>query len=183
MSSLMNDVLVFQQTTNFVRNDFAIMDDQGTQVGHVETGGSTLGRMLVGSRELTVFEGPERPVIRVKDTYSFGRERMEILDAGGGHLASLVKRLTLFKTRITLDLQGEELELTGNIWGFEFQVNGQGGAMAWVSREWSGVGNAFFGKSTYVLRLAEHLTAPQRLAIIGAVLSLDLIREKQKRNS
>ena len=39
MSSLMNDVLVFQQTTNFVRNDFAIMDDQGTQVGHVETGG------------------------------------------------------------------------------------------------------------------------------------------------
>lgn len=183
MSSLMTDVLVFQQTTNFVRNDFAIMDGQGVQVGHVETGGSTLGRMIVGSRELTVFEGPERPVIRVKDTYTLGRERMEILDATGGPLASLVKRLALFRTRISLDLRGEELDLEGDIWGFEFRVNGPGGAMAWVSRQWSGVGNAFFGKSTYFVRFAEHLDIRRRLAIIGAVLALDLIREKQKRKS
>lgn len=31
MSSLMNNILVFQQTTNFVQNDFAILDDQGSR--------------------------------------------------------------------------------------------------------------------------------------------------------
>ena len=179
MSSLMNDVLVFQQTRNLVRNDFAIMDAHGQQVGHVETGGSTLGRMLKGSRELTVFDGPERPVIRVKDTMNLGRDRMEILDAGGGPLASLVKRLSLFRTRISLDLQGERIDLEGNIWGFEFQLTGPHGVMGTVSREWSGMGNAFMGMSTYSLRLAQNLTVPQRYALIGAVLALDLIRAKE----
>lgn len=183
MSGLMSNVLVFQQTSNFVKNDFAIMDGQSTQIGHVETGGSTLARMFAGSRELTVFEGPGNPVIQVKDTYTLGRERMEIYDGHGQPLASLVRRLALFGTRISLDLQGEELELSGNIWGFEFQINGPMGAMGTVSREWSGLGNAFLGMSTYSLRLAENLTAPQRHAIIGAVLALDLIREKRSRNS
>ncbi|MFD2395274.1 LURP-one-related/scramblase family protein [Dietzia aerolata] len=160
MSGLMSNVLVFQQTSNFVKNDFAIMDGQGTQIGHVETGGSTLARMFAGSRELTVFEGPGNPVIQVKDTYTLGRERMEIYDGHGQPLASLVRRLALFGTRISLDLQGEELELSGNIWGFEFQINGPMGAMGTVSREWSGLGNAFLGMSTYSLRLAENLTAP-----------------------
>lgn len=182
MSSLMNDVLVFQQTKNLVKNDFAIMDEHGQQVGHVETGGSTLGRLFKGSRELTVFDGPENPVFRVKDTMTFGRDRMEILDATGGPLASLVKRFTVFKTRISLDLQGEEIELDGSIWGFEFQMKGPGGVMGSVSREWSGVGNAFMGKSTYSLRLAQNLTTPQRYALIGAVLALDLIREKESRD-
>ena len=182
MSSLNNDVLVFQQTKNLVKNDFAIMDEQGRQVGHVETGGSTLGRMLKGSRELTVFAGPENPVLRVKDTMTLGRDRMEIVDAAGAPLASLVKRISFFRTRITLDLQGEELNLEGNIWGFEFQMSGPGGARGTVSRQWSGVGNAFLGMSTYSLRLAPHLTLPQRYALIGSVLALDLIREKESRN-
>lgn len=182
MSSLMNDVLVFQQTRNLVKNDFAIMDEQGQQVGHVETGGSTLGRLLKGPRELTVFDGPERPVIRVKDTMTLGRERMEILDATGAPLASLVKRISFFRTRISLDLQGEEIDLQGDIWGFEFQISGPSGVMGAVSREWSGVGNAFLGMSTYALRLAQHLTATQRHALIGAVLALDLIRAKESKN-
>lgn len=183
MGGLMSNVLLFQQTTNFVRNDFAILDEAGRQVGHVETGGSTLMRMVAGSRELTVFEGPDNPVLRVEDVYTFGRERMLIRNAHGDLLATLVSRLRLFGTRITLDVRGEELEFTGNVWGFEFQITGPGGEMGTVSRTWSGVGNAFFGKSTYSLRLAENLTVPQRHAIIGAVLALDLIRDKRKRSS
>lgn len=183
MSILTHDVLVFQQTKNFSKNDFAIMDSAGQQVAHVETGGSTLGRMFTGARHLTVFDGPDAPVIQVKDTMTFGRDRLEVLDGAGAPLASLVKRITFFKTRITIDLQGEELDLVGNIWGFDFEVTGANGVVATVSREWSGMGNAFLGKSTYALHLDEGLTVPQRQAVIGSILALDLIREKEQRSS
>lgn len=182
MSILTHNVLVFQQTKNFSKNDFAIMDAQGLQVAHVETGGSALGRAFMGARELTVFDGPGNPLIQVKDTVTFGRDRMEILDGAGNPLASLVKRIAFFKTRVTIELEGEQLDLQGNFIGFEFELVGPLGVMAAVSREWSGMGNAFLGKSTYAVRLAENLTPPQRQAVIGAVLALDLIREKNNRN-
>ncbi|GHD11137.1 LURP-one-related/scramblase family protein [Zhihengliuella salsuginis] len=183
MSILAQNLLVFQQTKNFSKNDFAIMDGAGQQVAHVETGGSTLGRMFKGARQLTVFDGPDNPIIQVKDTMTFGRDRLEVLDGQGNPLASLVKRITFFKTRITIDLQGEELDLRGNLWGFDFQVTGPDGDLATVSREWSGMGNAFLGKSTYALHLADELTAPQRQAVIGSILALDLIREKEQRSN
>ncbi|GAB3753181.1 LURP-one-related family protein [Zhihengliuella somnathii] len=182
MALFAQQVLVFQQTKNLTRNDFAIYDAAGQQVAHVETGGSTLGRLVAGSRHLTVFDGPGNPVIQVQDTMTPFRERMEILDGAGHPLASLLKRFSLFSTRITLTMQGEELTLSGNIWGFNFEVAGAHGVYATVSREWSGLGNAFLGKSTYVLNLAEGLTVPQRQAVIGGMIALDLIREKQQNN-
>lgn len=183
MTIFAQDLLVFQQTKNISRNDFAILDDAGGQVAHVETGGSTLGRMFAGARQLTVFDGPEQPVIRVNDTMSLGRDRLEILDGQGNLVAGLVKRITFFKTRISIDMQGEELEMTGSIWDFDFQITSSTGVMASVSREWSGMGNAVLGKSTYALQIAPHLTIGQRQAVIGSILALDLIREKQKRSS
>ena len=88
MSVLTHDQLIFQQTKSFSKNDFAIMDTQGQQVAHVGTAGSALGRAFVGARELTVLDGPGNPIVQVKDTVTFGRDRMEILDGAGTPLAS-----------------------------------------------------------------------------------------------
>lgn len=183
MSIFNQDVLVFQQTKNISKNDFAILDGSGGKVAHVETGGSALGRMFAGARQLTVFDGPDNPVIQVKDTMTMGRDRFEILDGQSVPLASLVKRVTFFKTRVTVSMQGEELDLLGSIWDFNFQITGSTGEMASVTREWSGMGSALLGKSTYAVRLASHLNIGQRQAVIGSVLALDLIREKQNRSS
>ncbi len=183
MTIFNQDMLIFQQTKNFSKNDFAIRDQTGQQIAHVDTGGSTLGRMFAGARELTVFDGPGNPVIIVKDTMTVGRDRFEILDGNAGPLASLVKKITFFKTRVAISMLGEELELLGSIWDFDFRITGPGGVLGTVTREWSGMGNALLGKSTYALRLAENLTIQQRQAVIGSVLALDLIREKQQRNS
>ncbi|WP_404288236.1 LURP-one-related/scramblase family protein [Glutamicibacter arilaitensis] len=182
MTIFAQDLLVFQQTKNISRNDFAIMDGAGGQIAHVETGGSALGRMFAGARQLTVFDGPDNPVIQVKDTMTMGRDRFEISDGQGAPLASLVKRVTFFKTRVTMSMQGEELDLLGSVWDFDFQITGPGGVLGTVTREWSGMGNALMGKSTYALKLAENLTTQQRQAIIGSVLALDLIREKRQRS-
>jgi uncharacterized protein YxjI len=183
MSLLTHNQLVFQQTKSFSKNDFAILDAGGVQVAHVETGGSALGRAFLGARELTVFDGPDNPVARVTDTMTFGRDRLEILDGAGNPLASLVQRITLFSTRITIQLPDQQIDLVGDMWGYDFQFVGPQGVWATVSRTWSGMGNAFLGKSTYLVELAADLDTRQRLTVIGSVLALDLIREKRDRNS
>lgn len=183
MTIFAQNTIVFQQTKNFSKNDFAIFDATGSQVAHVETGGSALGRMFVGARELTVFDGPNNPVIQVKDTMTMGRDRFEILDGQGSPLASLVQRITFIKTRVSISMLGEELELLGSVWDFDFQITGARDVLGTVSRQWSGMGNALMGKSTYALQLDTNLTVPQRQVIIGSVLALDLIREKQNRSS
>lgn len=180
---LQRDLLVFQQTKNFTKNDFAIMDREGLKIGHVETGGSTLRRLFAGSRELTLYDDQDNPVLQVKDTMGLGRDRMQILDGQGNPVASLLKRITLFKTRIAVEVQGEQLELSGNIWDFDFQIAGPCGVIATVSRQWSGMGNALLGMSTYALQVTGNPTPAQRQAVLGAVLALDLIREKKQRNS
>lgn len=182
MTIFAQDTLIFQQTKNFSKNDFAIHDAAGVQVAHVETGGSTLGRMFTGARELTVFDGPQNPVIMVKDTMTMGRDRFEIFDGNGSPLASLVKRITFLKTRVTISMLGEELDLLGSVWDFDFQITNAQGVLGTVSRKWSGMGNAFLGMSTYALQLGGNLSVQHRQAIIGSVLALDLIREKQKRH-
>lgn len=183
MTIFAQDMLVFQQTKNFTKNDFAILDAAGIQIAHVETVGSALGRMFTGARELTVFDGPQNPAIVVKDTMTMGRDRFEIFDGNGSPLASLVKRITLFKTRVAISMLGEELELLGSVWDFDFQITSSQGVLGTVTRQWSGMGNALMGMSTYALHLGGNLSIQQRQAIIGSVLALDLIREKQRRDS
>ena len=172
--------LIFQQTKNFSRNDFAILDLQGQQLAHVETGGSVLGRMFMGARELRLYDGPHNHVLTVLDPPGLGRDRYEIRDPQGNAQAYLVKNISFFRTKVTVEIPGETIVLNGNVWDFNFQFQGQHGLMATVSREWSGLGRALMGHSTYQLSLAPLLTAPQRLTIIGSLLALDLIREKQE---
>lgn len=182
MSVLASNALIFQQTTNVSRNDFAILDAESQQqVAHVETGGSTLGRMFTGARELYVYDGPGNPLIHVSDTMTFGRDRLMVYEADGSTLAAVVKQLTFFKMHITIDLGGEELELVGNFRGLDFQIVAPYGELASVTRQWSGFANSMFGKSTYLLQLHPGLDDTRRKAVIGSVLALDLLRAKADR--
>lgn len=179
MSVLTRNQLIFQQTKNFSKNDFSITDPQGLQLAHVVTGGSALGRAFAGPRELTVLDGSGSPIVQVKDTVEFGRDRMDILDGAGNSLARLVKRATLFKTRVTVEMQDEQVDLQGKVLGFDFHFIGRQGVMATVSRQWSGAGRALLGNSTYSVAFDPALTERQRQTFVGCVLALDLIREKQ----
>lgn len=82
-------------------------------MAHVETGSIGLGRAFKDAGELIVFDGPGNPLVQVEDAVTLGRDRMEVLDGAGGPLASLVKWVVVFKTRVTVELHGEELSTRG----------------------------------------------------------------------
>ncbi|ANS79468.1 hypothetical protein SGUI_2072 [Serinicoccus hydrothermalis] len=183
MHLLEHDVWVMDQVTGFLGNDFVIHAADGQEIGRIRTGGSALGRMLMGSRELTVIDRDETPLLRLQDTMTLGRERMVMTDGTGGPLAQLVKRFSLFKTRFTVDFDGQPLDLTGSVWGFDFTMSGPRGQMATVARSWSGVTRALLGRSRYVVHLTPELAARERLVVLGTVIALDLVRAKEDRSS
>ncbi|WP_151526852.1 LURP-one-related/scramblase family protein [Serinicoccus kebangsaanensis] len=183
MHLLEHEVWVMDQVSSFLSNDFAIHALDGSTIGRIRTEGGALGRMLMGSRELTVLDMDGTPLLRLQDTMTLGRERMVITDGTGGPLAHLVKRITLFKTRFTVEFDGQPLDLTGSIWGFDFTMSGPRGQMATVARSWAGVAKALLGRSRYVVHLTPELVARERLVVLGTVIALDLVRAKQDRSS
>ena len=183
-SLLDHDMLVMQQRTNFNRNDFDILDGQGQVIGHVSTGGSAVGRFFKGSRELTVHEADGRPLALVKDPANFGFDRFEVFLADGALLANLRKRFTLFNKRVDIEiLNGPVIELRGRIFDFDIQFTIDDGVVAQASREWGGVAAGLLGHSRYALVFTVPTPPNAKLALIGGMIALDLIREKEERSS
>src|SRR5699024_6404680 len=128
------DVLVMQQITGFMSNDFDIPDSAGERavahvatgagrlspflagtrslpvpageraVGDVATGGRGLSRFVAGSRSLDVSDADGTPLLHVEDPPDIGLDRFELSHPDGAPLAQMQSRFTLFSTRVGLTL-------------------------------------------------------------------------------
>lgn len=183
MSLLDRDVLVIDQVTSFLRNDFQILDPQGQPVGQILTQGSGLARAFLGNRQLTVAEPDGTTLMTVDDVPNFGRDTFDLLGPDGTRFAEVVKQFTLFSKHLTVQTDAGQLELQGSFWEREFTVDGDGGQAAQVTRSYPGIGAAFLGKERYVLAFSPDLPATLRAGTLGAVIALDLIRQKERNNA
>ncbi|MGO4957171.1 LURP-one-related/scramblase family protein [Luteococcus sp. Sow4_B9] len=180
MAILDNDVLVIDQVTSWLRNDFQLMDPHGTQVGQILTEHAGLARAFLGSRKLSIAEPSGEVVMVVDDVPNFGRDTFDLLDAQGQRFAEVVKQFTLFTKHLVVHTSLGDLSLQGSFWEREFEVTGDGGVAAQVSRSYPGIGAAFLGKERYVLSFSPDLPVALRAGTLGAVIALDLIREKER---
>lgn len=177
------NTLVMQQVSSMMSNDFEILDEQGQPVGLVNTTGSLASRMVRGSRSLVVTEVSGEPVLSVEDSLNFVRDTFELSDAQGQPLAHLRTRFAFFRTSVDMHLaDGTVVEMSGNIRGFDFEFRLGDRVPARVSRQWSGLGKALLGRSTYSVQFDPEAPRTVRAAIIGGVIALDLIRQKDKNN-
>lgn len=183
-SLLDHDVVVMQQRTNFNSNDFEILGQHGGVIGRVSTEGSAVGRFFKGSRELTVREPDGRPLALVRDPMNFGFDRFEVHLADGSLLANLRKRFTFIRKRVDIEVQnGPVIELHGRLFDFDIQFMIDGGVVAQASRQWGGLAAGLLGHSRYALTFTVPTPPLAKLALIGGMLALDLIREKESNSA
>lgn len=182
MELLQNDVLIVDQVTSFLSNDFAISDAQGRQIGHIHTEGSGLSRIFMGNRRFTVMDASGQPVVLLDDVVSLGRDRMNIMTPDGGRLAELVRKVTFFRPKFSLNLaDGTEMSIDGDFMQRQYTLETERmGQIARISRSYAGLGSALMGRDRYALEIASFVEPWLRATIIGTVIAVDLCRLKDQ---
>ncbi|MDK7048990.1 MULTISPECIES: LURP-one-related/scramblase family protein [Corynebacterium] len=181
------DELVITQTKSFLNDQFMITDINGTPVGTILQSTSLKDMVFKSSRSLEVAltdaEGnPLQTVMTISDPPNFLRDTYEVhLPGIEQPMAVITKRFSMLKTKLDLTMEGfPDVEIHGDFWDWNLSITSEDRLLADVSNEWTGMGNYFMGKNTYRLRITPRLSEQQHAAILGAVMSMDMLRTKQK---
>ena len=181
------DELVITQTKSFLNDQFMITDLDGTPVGTILQSTSLKDMVLKSSRSLEVAitdaEGnPLQTVMTISDPPNFLRDTYEVhLPGIEQPMAVITKRFSMLKTKLELTMKGfPDVEIHGDFWDWNLSITSRGRRLANVTNEWTGVGNYFMGKNTYRLAITPGLKEQQHAAILGAVMSMDMLRTKEK---
>lgn len=181
------DELVITQTKSFLNDQFMITDLDGTPVGTILQSTSLKDMVFKSSRSLEVAltdaEGnPLQTVMTISDPPNFLQDTYEVhLPGIEQPMAVITKRFSMLKTKLDLTMEGfPDVEIHGDFWDWNLSITSEDRLLADVSNEWTGMGNFFMGKNTYRLRITPGLSEQQHAAIIGAVMSMDMLRTKEK---
>ncbi|XKH54669.1 LURP-one-related family protein [Citricoccus nitrophenolicus] len=178
------NLLVMQQVTGFMSNDFAIENGEGLVVAHGHTRGSAASRMFRGNRQFEIQDLDGTPLFRVEDPMTLGRDRYRVTGPQGEPIAEIVQRISFFRTSVAISVvDGTDLQLDGSLSGFSFRLMAGQAPVASVDRKWAGLGRAMLGRSRYAVELDPGMPEVVRYAVIGSVIALDLIRDKASNNN
>ncbi|WP_297452474.1 LURP-one-related family protein [uncultured Corynebacterium sp.] len=196
---LSHNTVVIQQIRNFMADDFDILDTEGNCIGKIETTGSTLSRMFMGSRRLTVSEPNGTPLFVITDPTDLTLDRYEVYypdpqatDSAGKNqgpvgqgsprlLATIQQQFAFFKRRLEISVPGfANCSVDGNLWHYDATFTINDIDVAQMSRKWSGFANLLTGHERYVLQLKDDLPPQLRAAIISAAIALDLMAKKER---
>lgn len=181
-----NNLLVMQQVDAFLANNFDICDTQGNVVGRILGTDSTGARLLLGTREFDLVGTDGTRLAHISDPPDFGFDTFTITGPDGFGLAKVQKRLSFLSRKVSVHLaSGEELSLKGEILDYEFTVSlaGPNQPLAQASRKWTGFCDALLDKSRYALEFFPQASFTHRLAILGTMIAVDLMRRKEDKAS
>lgn len=180
---LCHDVVVMQQVSAMLANDFEILDEVGNPIGILSGTDSTMSRVFLGPREFTLRDVQGNELLTISDVPDLGLDTFELSSPTGHLVATLRRRLSLFRTSVDISTpDGVVYELRGKVMGFDYQVHSGDELVAQASREWAGVARGLLGHSRYVVTFTPGTDPRVRLLVLGTVVALDLIRMKERSN-
>lgn len=164
------------------RQDFTLLDEAGAVIGRVVNTDSAGQRFLRGPRQFVLVTGDGVTLAHINDVVEWGADRYEVTGPDGAPLAMVTRRLSWFTKRLSIEpVDGQGMLLRGDFGSKDFQITNEAthGVEATASLTWEGLGDWFLGRDQYVLSFAPGLPPMRRLAVLGSVVALDLIRRKQ----
>lgn len=183
MALLSADLLVMKQVTQFMSNDFDILDAAGAVVGTGHTEGSLLSRLVLGPRRIGVRDADRTPLLTVTDPLQFlRRDRMAISDGRDRPLAEVVKRIALRTSLEVAMASGGELLIQGSWLQREFDVVRNGVTVATITRKLATL-EELLGYGRYAIRFAPGQGEDLKRVVVGSAIAVDLIRRKQRQAS
>ena len=191
-SLLAQQVLVVKQKLKLVelRNQYAILDPSGRQIGAVEQ--ATQSPLAFLARMFTSWDvtlpitlhilgpGAVTELIVHKPWFTW---RCQVVRPDGVVLGEITKQIRLGRARFTLlDPRGVQLgEVRAQSWrAKDFGVyDGAGQAIARVTKRWAGLRELFTDADTYVVEVSPAAVDPLRSLAVATCLVIDVVM-KQK---
>ena len=170
-----------QQFRNGLSPEFDILDDQEQVDGMVGGTESGARRFFLGPREFDVLDADGSRLAHLSDVRDFWRDTYEIVRGDGSVLATIARKMGFFSHRFSIALStGEVFMVEGDFFGREFNMVNAADEkiVAQASRERAGFVKAFLGHDRYALYYPAGTSPDRRLAILGGMIALDLMRAK-----
>lgn len=184
-SMLQANELIISQSKAIGRDEFTISDPNGGQLG-IARQTRKLSDLFKASRGVEVFDAGGAPVLAVEDPVNVIRDRYTVHRAdpqtgGQAELAHITKRFSWIGAKYDVDIAGyPQVEIKGEPFQLNYALTCQGRTIARVDAEFSGMGRALMGKTTYRVVFEPGLDENVHAAVIGIAIALDMRREKMR---
>jgi uncharacterized protein YxjI len=189
-------VLVVSQKVKIIElnNEYAIYDQNGTQVGAVrQVGQSTAKKVLrlVSSldqfmtHKLQIVDMAGTPVLALTRPAKLIKSRIVVEDGSGNEIGQIVQENMVGKIRFGLEAGGRKL---GSInaenwraWNFNIQDE-QGEEIARITKTWEGLVKTMFTTAdNYVVQIKRQTEDPLRSLVVASALSVDTALKQDSR--
>lgn len=183
------DVFVVRQKAKIIEmnNEYAILDEEGAQIGKVRQEGQSTVKKLVRlvadvdqflTHRLAIYDGDGSKVLELVRPAKIFRSTLQVNDGSGSPRGKIVQQNIVGKKRFALeDENGRELgSIDAQNWrSWDFAVHDeQGLEVARITKRWSGaLREVFTTADHYMVQITGAPPRELRLLIVGAAAAID----------
>jgi uncharacterized protein YxjI len=196
MSVFDEQVLVVNQKAKIIEivNEYAIFDQNGTQIGAVRQVGQSKARKVLRAltsvdqflmTKLEVVDSDGSVLLQLTRPAKVFKSKVLVSDRAGKEIGSIVQENMIGKIHFSLQAGGNEI---GSInaenwraWDFNIQ-DASGREVARIKKKWEGiVKNVFTTADNYIVNIPSPLEEPLRSLVVAAALSIDTALKQDSR--
>jgi uncharacterized protein YxjI len=189
-------VLVVNQKAKLIElnNEYAIYDQNGTQIGAVRQVGQSAAKKVLRfvsnldqfmTHKLQIVDMAGTPVLALTRPAKLIKSRIVVEDGSANEIGQIVQENMVGKIRFGLESGGRKL---GSInaenwraWNFNIQDE-QGEEVARITKTWEGLAKTMFTTAdNYVVQIKRALDEPLRSLVVASALSVDTALKQDNR--
>lgn len=172
------------------KNRYVVSDADGRELFYAAEHSGLLGRIALQSLRpftIDVLDEQGRLVLRLRRPFRFHFHQVQVSDAEGRLLGTVVRRFSVFRRRYSvLDDSGVEImQLFGPVLHpWTFRILSDGSEVGRIRKKWSGLGKeAFTDADNFAVELPAEMDPKVKAVLLGAVFLIDFVHfEKSTRN-
>ena len=189
MALLDHKRLIVNQKAKLIEltNEYAIRDEEGTQVGAIRQEGQSklrkLARLVTSvdqflTHKLAVYEADGTKLLELVRPRKFLKSSFDVTDGGGTPVGTIVQENVFGKKRFAMKGQaGEDLgSINAQNWrAWNFQIQDTAGMeVGRITKKWSGLGKELFTSAdNYVIEIDDAARGPLRLMALASASAID----------
>lgn len=189
-------VLVVSQKVKLIElnNEYAIFDQQGTQIGAVRQVGQSAAKKVLRAltsvdqfltHRLQVVDMSGRPLLAITRPAKVFKSKVVVEDWSGAEVGRIVQENMVGKIRFGLEAGGRTLgSINAENWrAWNFNVKDESGEeVARITKTWEGLAKTMFTTAdNYVVKIHRPLDDPLRSLVVAAALSVDTALKQDSR--